>query len=267
MQTQCPQCATQFRVTESQINIADGYVRCGVCDKVFNVHEVVDKTSPEDDHQPSLAGSYHPDRHSLMTGSNEPKKDNFDFFGNNNNEFMDHVVPEKFRESHASNSPSAASTVLWSIGFLLLIATLFIEYIWFNRNQFIQVPEIQAEIKELCQTFDCKNLTMRAPAKIQLATKNIFSHPGEKDILMVKFTMKNNASFSQPYPVMSINFSDIRGSMVASRYFLPNEYLPLEYQQSNNKQQSLLQPDASTSVTLEIRDPGTQAIAYEFDFL
>ena len=267
MQTQCPQCATQFRVTESQINIADGYVRCGVCEEVFNVNEVVNKTSLEDDHQASLADNSHADKHSLETGNYGAQKDTFDFFGNNNNELMDHVVPEKFRESQPSNSPSAASTIFWGIGVLLLTATLFIEYVWFNRDQFIRIPEIQAEIEKLCQTFDCTYLTMRNPAKIELLTKNIFSHPGEKDILMVKATMKNNARFSQPYPVMSINFSDIRGNMVASRHFLPNEYLSLEYQQSDNKQQSLLPPDTSTNVTLEIQDPGKQAIAYEFDFL
>jgi len=40
MQTHCPHCDTRFRVTEVQINIADGFVRCGVCNEVFNAFEV-----------------------------------------------------------------------------------------------------------------------------------------------------------------------------------------------------------------------------------
>ena len=279
MQTQCPQCGTQFRVTETQINIADGYVRCSICEKVFNVHEVVNKTSLEHDDQQPLLNSCYADKHSPNITINvdieasetavldESQKDTFNFFDKDGNELMEYVVPEEFRESHTFNSPSVASTVLWGIGFLLLTATLLIEYVWFNRDQFFQVPEIQAEIEKLCQTFECKNLSMRAPSKIEVVTRNIYSHPNEKDILMVNVTMKNNATFSQPYPVMNINFSDIRGSIVASRHFLPNEYLPLEYQHSDNKQQDLLLPDTSTSVTLEIQDPGKKAISYEFNFL
>ena len=64
MQTQCPQCGTQFRVTETQINSADGYVRCSVCEKVFNVHEVVNKTSLEHDDQQPLLNSCYDDKHS-----------------------------------------------------------------------------------------------------------------------------------------------------------------------------------------------------------
>ena len=50
MQTQCPHCDTRFRVTESQINTADGFVRCSVCKEVFNAFEVAELH----DHQQSL---------------------------------------------------------------------------------------------------------------------------------------------------------------------------------------------------------------------
>ena len=79
--------------------------------------------------------------------------------------------------------------------------------------------------------------------------------------------MRNNANFSQPYPVMQINFSDIRGNTVAARRFLATEYLPIEYKQGDNKQQDLLAPNTSTSITMEIQDPGKQSKTYEFNFL
>ncbi|TYC57244.1 DUF3426 domain-containing protein [Marinobacter sp. BW6] len=43
LQTQCPNCQTRFRVTEEQLGIAKGKVRCGNCMKVFNAieHQVV----------------------------------------------------------------------------------------------------------------------------------------------------------------------------------------------------------------------------------
>ena len=84
---------------------------------------------------------------------------------------------------------------------------------------------------------------------------------------MVDVTMKNNARFSQPFPVMNISFSDIRGNAVASRNFYPDEYLTAEQKNDTKNRQALLSPDTSTSLTLEIRDPGKQATTYEFDFL
>lgn len=34
--TQCPHCQTTFRVTDDQLKLYDGAVRCGVCQQVFN---------------------------------------------------------------------------------------------------------------------------------------------------------------------------------------------------------------------------------------
>ena len=311
MQTHCPHCETQFRVTETQINIADGYVRCGICKEVFNVFEVENKTSLEHDHQQSLINNNSSDElspaivadveieradfsdtqavtHENSTnsyieiqpgnesvsfdenktpGTNKLQEDSLDFFNEDINESLPHVVPEKFRESHTSNLHSTASTALWSISTLLLTASLLLEHIWFNRDQYNQTPELQAVIEKLCQQLECNKISMRDPSKIELIARNIYSHPNEKDALMVDVTMRNNANFSQPYPVMNISFSDIRGNAVASRHFLPSEYLPIEYKQGNKKQQDLLQPDTSTSLTLEIQDPGKQAKTYEFNFL
>ena len=36
MVTQCPKCLTSFRVTEAQLTIADGNVRCGSCLHIFS---------------------------------------------------------------------------------------------------------------------------------------------------------------------------------------------------------------------------------------
>ncbi len=311
MQTHCPHCETQFRVTEEQLNIADGYVRCGVCEHVFNAFEVSNKASLEDDHQQPIINDGGSDDHLPATDAdieikpevvsdthladledsensyietradNEPlsvdeniahtthklQENSFDFFNEEVNESLSHVVPEKFRQSHTSTLHTAVSTTLWSIGILLLTASLFVEYIWFNRAQYNHTPELQAVIEKVCQQLDCNRLSMRDPSKIELVARNIYSHPNQKDALMVDITIRNNANFSQPYPAMRISFSDIRGNAVASRHFLPNEYLAKEYKQDNNNKQRLLQPDTNTSLTLEIQDPGKQAKTYEFDFL
>ena len=311
MQTHCPHCDTRFRVTEVQINIADGFVRCGVCNEVFNAFEVASKN----EHQHSLLdekisenepdnGSSEVDDSAVIDAetqetdfndsnnsnietneyleiqlddehinfnetpaTDESRKDAFDFFDETINESLPHVVPEQFRENPSDRSNSVIATILWSVGILLLTATLFIEYLWFNRDEFSQTAEFQTLITTICKQLECENISLRDASKMELITRNVYSHPNEKNALIVDITMKNNAEFAQPYPVLQIDFSDIRGDTIAARRFLPDDYLSIEDFQTETKQRQLLQPDASTAITLEIQDPGKQAMTYEFNFL
>jgi predicted Zn finger-like uncharacterized protein len=291
MQTQCPHCATKFRVTETQVQAADGFVRCGVCKEVFNTIEVASQHTHQVSLLDNISAKESPteelteenknivalpvetpaddesDDFKETNAADESGKDAFDFFNEVSNESLQHVVPDNFRSSSSSPTTSITSTVLWSIGILFLTATLIIEYIWFNRDQLNKIPVLQTAINTLCQQIECTNLSIRDPAKIELITRNIYSHPNEKSALMVNVTMKNNATIAQPYPVMQIDFSDVRGHTVAARRFWPKEYLATDYQQNNTEQPYLLEPNTSASISLEIQDPGKQAVAYEFNFL
>lgn len=299
MQTQCPHCDTRFRVTENQVNAADGFVRCGICQGVFNAFEVAndhgDQASLLDEIEPAdvksiersdtdenmdgiTAESSDSHREAAESGADAAndddrefdqvdetaasRKDAFDFFDEDINEPLPHVVPDKFKDDYASRGPSAISTLLWSVAILLLTATFILQYIWFNREQFHQVPEVRAAIKFLCEKVDCSKLSMRDPQKIKLVSRNIYTHPDEKEALMINLTFKNDAEFAQPFPIMQIAFSDVRGGIVAARRFSPQEYLRLD-----NPQIRLLQPFTSIDISLAIKDPGKQAMTYEFDFL
>ena len=308
MQTQCPHCDTRFRVTEAQVSMADGYVRCGVCKEVFNAYEVADNAALKAEKQPSLLDDSEAVQHDEdqavsteatatellatditddnneiddeITGSApavseidfndtgvtaQSRKDTFDFFDEEANQPLEHVVPDTLRNDHAGSTSSVIATVMWSIAILLMTTALVVQYAWFNRDQFNQAPEIQALTEALCKQFSCEGIELRVPEKIELISRNVYSHPNEKDALMVNITMKNIAEFTQPYPVLQIDFSDIRGSKVAARRFKPAEYIP-ELANAGG-QRATLPPDTAIDITLEIRDPGTEAMTYEFNFL
>jgi len=281
MQTQCPHCNTRFRVTESQITIADGFVRCSVCKEIFNALDLSGQDNlpsslnqPEDSHDDFDTNIQDASQTSENTAAvnfnetsatDESRKDAFDFFDETDSESMSHVVPEKYKEAPATDSPSMFTNILWGLATLLLSAALFFEYAWFNRDQLTQASQLQTITEKLCRHITCKNITVRHPDKIELVSRNVYSHPNEKNALMVNVTMKNQARFAQPFPVMQIKFSDVRGGGVAGRRFLPNEYLPAEIWQQ--QKQPLLEPDTHITFTMEIKDPGKQALTYEFDFL
>ena len=312
MQTQCPHCNTRFRITETQANLAEGFVRCSVCQEVFNVFEVANQhehqtslldgtatnkttddpadnldqslphpptaTDESNEHLQHAIPELSADSHDAAqqnadiqeTTAANHSADTFDFFDEDKNQSLSHVVPEKYRDT--DETPSALSTLLWASAILILTATLTVQYAWFNRSQLNQIPQIQAWLEKTCQQFECKELTLRDPAKIELVSRNVYSHPNEKNALMINVTMKNNADFAQPYPVLQISFSDRRGGIMAARRFRPAEYLAAQQnntgqQTTENKPHTLFEPGSNMTFTMAIQDPGKQAMTYEFDFL
>ncbi len=62
LQTQCPNCQTRFRVTNEQLGIARGKVRCGNCMEVFNAveHQIKSATTGKDSSKPAFGSSSKP---------------------------------------------------------------------------------------------------------------------------------------------------------------------------------------------------------------
>jgi len=94
-----------------------------------------------------------------------------------------------------------------------------------------------------------------------MISRNVYTHPNEKHALMVSTTLVNHAPYAQPYPEVQIDFSNVRGALIASRRFIPEEYLQID-----SEQLQLLQSGIPITFGLEIKDPGNEAITYEFSF-
>jgi len=272
MQTQCPHCNTRFRVTQTQVDAADGMLRCGICKEIFNAFEVANQheyqTSLLSEDATDIVSNSEADEPTASTAAvdtataeTKPQsKDEFDFFDDNELSASS-IIPDDLRDTY-SQQPKLIATLLWSIGILFLITTLMLEYIWFNRNQFNQIPQLQAGIEKLCQHFSCKQMSMRDASKIELLDRNVYSHPKEKNALIIDLTIQNNADFAQPYPVMQVDFSNVRGNVVAARRFFPKDYL-----HSDVSDNQLIAPNKSIKLSMEIQDPGKSALTYEFSFL
>ena len=54
MITECPYCKTEFRITEQQLKLADGMVRCGLCHKTFNALAQSQANLEDDEEKPVL---------------------------------------------------------------------------------------------------------------------------------------------------------------------------------------------------------------------
>lgn len=79
LQTQCPKCETRFRVTDEQLGIAKGKVRCGNCLSVFNAieHQVMPRSSSKPapvQTEPETSGDYRTPEEDFVFADN-PEED------------------------------------------------------------------------------------------------------------------------------------------------------------------------------------------------
>ncbi|PSF08288.1 DUF3426 domain-containing protein [Marinobacter fuscus] len=104
LQTQCPSCETRFRVTEEQLSIAKGKVRCGNCMKIFNAvdHEVASAKpadSPANHPRPddsTNAGQFDDDEELIFADNPEEDASEGRYAGNKLT-FSDDELSDSFR--------------------------------------------------------------------------------------------------------------------------------------------------------------------------
>lgn len=255
MYVQCPQCETVFSVGTQELSRAEGLVRCGVCGTVFNGLETLSAFVPEETEErtPRQLPLEPQDVETQPAPDPAPPAPR-------------PSAPDRPRAPTAlpAGRPRQAgplATLLWSTLALILMGTLAGQYVYDQREQLHRYPELQPWLQRFCTLLECELPAPRDVTRIELLSRNVYSHPNVEGALMITATLVNHAPYAQPYPLLGLSLSDLQGRVVAQRRFRPEEYLhrPLGAEE-------LMQPGVPVSLSLEILDPGSEALAFEFDF-
>jgi predicted Zn finger-like uncharacterized protein len=154
-----------------------------------------------------------------------------------------------------------SSLLGWSIGLFLLLFFFLVQYSYFLRDDLAKHKELRPWIETICKFAHC-NLPLQKDIRlIELTHREISVHPRVKNALLISAIMLNNATFAQPFPIMRIQLSDTAGTLIASRNFTPSEYLDADVNTRDG-----MPPGQPVQIMLEIADPGTDAVNFEFDF-
>lgn len=249
MQTECPHCNTVFRVKETELEQADGQVRCGHCLAVFTA----------DNPYTSFQAEQH-----LKEPENTPIDININSLNVDTSHIVADVIPPELRAESRKNKYhfGVFSTLILTLAILAGIAGLFLQYAYYNRDSLVKITDLRPWLNIMCQQANCTLAPAKDLKSITLNNKNIFSHPNAKNALMISASIINQADFSQDYPVIELRFEDIRGKTIAGRRFNATEYLGVPEDQI-----SKMQPDIPVNINLEIKDPGNDMVSYEFEFL
>jgi hypothetical protein len=169
---------------------------------------------------------------------------------------------EDFHPQHEHDSRHHTAVTLWSIGSILLMVVFLVQTVYFKHNDLARVTLLRPWVEKFCGLMSCELGLPSDVRRLELVSQDIRSHPKVKSALLVTTTIINNAPFTQSYPGLQITFSDLNGQRVAMRRFAPNEYLTKDMMQETG-----MPPNTPIQVELEMMDPGSNAVNFEFDFI
>ena len=153
------------------------------------------------------------------------------------------------------------NSLTWGLGLLLLLVIFVIQYSYFFRGDLAQHTELKPWIEKLCDIANCQIPAKHNIRAIKLTRRDITTHPKVQNALLISAALLNESQNTQPYPVMRIRLSDTSGQVLASRNFHPREYLDADINLRKG-----MPAGNPIQITLEIIDPGKNAINFEFDF-
>ena len=291
MFTRCPSCRAAFSITQQQLEIAAGMVRCGMCEHVFDAKLFLFNTSFDtDDTTPQLPTSDTQQAPSIDVELSADNNTNIDLevldrelHGNEsfettvvNNLAEEEITPEQpaaepsndvvipkiiaDQVSNLDKEPSKLNPTQWlgGIAVIALIATVGLQ-----AAAAFKLDLIPKQYQDpICEWIACTLETPRAVDKIEVLNRSIYTHPTEAQALMVTLTVINRAQFSQPYPIIQLRFLNLAGEVIAARQFSANHYLDGKLFANG-----LMTSSTPVSIQLEVHDVGEEVVSYDFDFL
>jgi predicted Zn finger-like uncharacterized protein len=251
LQTTCLHCGSVFRITQQQLDAAHGQARCSQCNQVFNALFTLDNLQETPSPPPAATVA--------TASAAEP-------VANDHDEQDEKLAPRQLSLREAMygdglhSGQSGLRSMLWVLGILLLVIISLIQLIYYQRYPLIASSSYQQQVLNLCRLLPCDPSRFSSLAQIRLIERNVFTHPTRDKALMISGSFVNKAPFEQAIPGLLISLSDVQGNLIGSRRFSPSEYLV-------DQGIKRLASGKPVQFRLEIADPGTQALTYEFEFV
>lgn len=282
MYTQCPECLSVFSLDAHTLAQAHGHVICGHCRASFDSIATLTAQLPPEPfrelpvNEPAFEPPcidlvvYRPRPDPVAVAGSEPPVAATEDFSQLTfaPRFAREPAPPRLgrwrgrsRERRPRHQRTGERRWPWALVCTVLTLLLAGQLAWAERGVLIRDATVGGWLRSSCAALGCQLPLIAAPAELRLLASNVQAHPSVPGALMISASVRNDAAFAQPYPVLTITLSDAQGQRLAMRRLRPREYLD-----DRSILRRGLAPGATTVLLLEVEDPGDKAVAFEFDF-
>jgi predicted Zn finger-like uncharacterized protein len=259
MYTQCPECLTIYALDAGVLAQSHGSVRCGQCTMVFDALPSLSETLPPEHFAGLPARAPGAESPLLVDAVFRPVPEAVD--GADPDEVAAPVVAHATPAFARPRAPrKRAADLRWIAGCGVLALLLVAQLVWANRASFADTG-LRPMLVRVCATLSCTLPPLKDVGRLTLLSRDIRPHPSVPGALIISATIRNDADFTQPYPVIRIALSDLDGNAIAMRRFRPSEYIG-----DPKTLTAGLPPGGTVAAVFEVEDPGKNAVAFEFAF-
>lgn len=150
----------------------------------------------------------------------------------------------------------------WWFASAALLVLLGVQYAWFERDRYATDPAWRDAYLAVCGVLSCALPEYSDPSALGINGLVIRTHPTRQNALRVDALLNNEAPYRQAFPSLRLQFADIQNNRVAMRVFRPEEYLAGEMAGLR-----YIPGQTEVRVSLEIVDPGENAVNYSLEIL
>jgi predicted Zn finger-like uncharacterized protein len=226
--TRCPGCKTIFRVTEPQLELRDGQVRCGHCRTVFNGREeLIDLdppavTDPQAEEDELLRGPPTVTLRSARALDPPPPPPPPP------HEEAAPAAAFDYENRFAGDRDGKRSRIMNALGLAaipILIAALLLQAVFHFRDWLsAHVPSTRPVLTQLCALAGCTIRPLRDVAALSIEASDLQADPAHRGLLILTATIRNRANYPIGYPHLELTLTDSQDQVVVRRALAPAEY-------------------------------------------
>lgn len=216
------------------------------------------KPSPDSQHQPDASVFENPeptptDEAPKRQVKTQPKIRAYD---GSRAALLMNIIPAPI-EFTAKRVSRWSQSKLWPSLCVIALLLLAAQIAWFKFDTLSRIEPYRTGYLFACPYLGCQVPTLVDTRQITTSNLIVREHPDTAGALAVDVMIVNNATFDQPFPDLTLTFTDINEQLVASRRFTPKDYLGGEL-----AGRELMPSNQKVYITLDLVDPGTEAVNY-----
>ena len=160
-----------------------------------------------------------------------------------------------------AHAPTNPRTAKWQWAVLVLLSLLLVlQVLVADRARLAADEHWRPIITRLCDALGCDVPAWHQPGAFAMLSRDVRPIIGTPGGLHVQATFRNDAAWTQDWPLLQLSLSDADGRVVGTRAFTPAEYL------GKSATQAGLAPGQSANIALQLHEPNPGVVAFSFDF-
>lgn len=252
MYFRCPACSTVHPLNAAVLAQGGGRVRCGKCNTTSNAFDSLFDDWPGAGEKPAQRGETPLLGQAIDLQAGKRAR-------------LEPEAAELTGDLPAAPGPSRARRWLlrsaWLIGGLAIGAVVIFKTAEFAGQPLVEPGEVDAALRAVGLAEPEPEPVFRDLEMIHLVSRRLAADPDQPGVLRLQATIVNRAAQGQPYPDLEVILFDAVGARIANYDFEPGDYLA-----ANHPAQADMAPHAYLPLSLELDDPGVQAVGFELNF-